>query len=106
MARAESGVDIELQRWLCIRLDFLGTLLTLAVAMLTIGTRFRISPAQTGVTLSYIVSIQQVGRISLRTKPLPSGRVCVILVLFLDGPAACRGRERHEFRRAYRLLRL
>ncbi|KAI9449895.1 ABC transporter [Lactarius psammicola] len=47
------------QRWLGIRLDFLGTLFILVVAALTIGTRFSISPAQTGVTLSYILSVQQ-----------------------------------------------
>lgn len=47
------------QRWLGIRLDFLGALLTFIVAMLTVGTRFNISPAQTGVTLSYILSVQQ-----------------------------------------------
>ena len=47
------------QRWLGIRLDFFGILLTLAVAMLTVGTRTSISPAQTGVTLSYILSVQQ-----------------------------------------------
>ncbi|KAI9439887.1 ABC transporter [Lactarius indigo] len=47
------------QRWLGIRLDFLGTLLILVVAMLTVGTRFSVSPAQTGVALSYILSVQQ-----------------------------------------------
>ncbi|CAL1716557.1 unnamed protein product [Somion occarium] len=47
------------QRWLGIRLDFLGILLTFVVAMLTVGTRFSISPSQTGVTLSYIISVQQ-----------------------------------------------
>ncbi|KAG1821831.1 ABC transporter [Suillus subaureus] len=47
------------QRWLAIRLDFLGSLLTLAVALLTVGIRFSISPGQTGVTLSYIVMVQQ-----------------------------------------------
>ncbi|KAF9268335.1 hypothetical protein L218DRAFT_954696 [Marasmius fiardii PR-910] len=47
------------QRWLGIRLDFLGALLTFSVALLTVGTRFSISPAQTGVVLSYILSIQQ-----------------------------------------------
>ncbi|KAI0303610.1 ABC transporter [Multifurca ochricompacta] len=52
-------MTITNQRWLGIRLDFLGTLLTLSVAMLTVGTRFSISPAQTGVTLSYILSVQQ-----------------------------------------------
>ena len=36
-------------------------LLILSVSMLTVGTRFTVSPAQTGVALSYILSIQQVG---------------------------------------------
>jgi ABC-type multidrug transport system fused ATPase/permease subunit len=40
-------------------LDFLGILLTFVVAILTVGTRFSISPSQTGVTLSYIISVQQ-----------------------------------------------
>ncbi|KAJ7650714.1 ABC transporter [Roridomyces roridus] len=47
------------QRWLGIRLDFLGSLLTFVVSMLTIGTRFTVSPAQTGVVLAYILSVQQ-----------------------------------------------
>ncbi|TCD64284.1 hypothetical protein EIP91_004292 [Steccherinum ochraceum] len=47
------------QRWLGIRLDFLGILLTFVVAILAVGTRFSISPAQTGVVLSYIISVQQ-----------------------------------------------
>lgn len=47
------------QRWLGIRLDFLGILLTFVVAILTVGTRFSISPSQTGVVLSYIISVQQ-----------------------------------------------
>ncbi|KAF9237604.1 ABC transporter [Melanogaster broomeanus] len=47
------------QRWLGIRLDFLGAVLTFAVAILTVATRFSISPAQTGVVLSYILMVQQ-----------------------------------------------
>ncbi|KAG1831205.1 ABC transporter [Suillus subalutaceus] len=47
------------QRWLAIRLDFLGSLLTLAVALLAVGIRFDISPGQTGVMLSYIMMVQQ-----------------------------------------------
>lgn len=47
------------QRWLGIRLDFLGALLTFIVSMLAVGTRFTISPAQTGLVLSYILSVQQ-----------------------------------------------
>ncbi|KAF8896247.1 ABC transporter [Infundibulicybe gibba] len=47
------------QRWLGIRLDFLGALLTFLVAMLAVGTRFTISPSQTGLVLSYILSVQQ-----------------------------------------------
>jgi ABC-type multidrug transport system fused ATPase/permease subunit len=46
------------QRWLGIRLDGLGALLTFIVAILTVGTRFSISPAQTGVALSYILAVQ------------------------------------------------
>ncbi|KAG6861355.1 hypothetical protein C0995_001088 [Termitomyces sp. Mi166 len=52
-------VLILCQRWLGIRLDFLGALLTFVVSMLAIGTRFTISPAQTGLVLSYILSVQQ-----------------------------------------------
>ncbi|KAG7444868.1 ABC transporter [Guyanagaster necrorhizus] len=47
------------QRWLGIRIDLLGSLLTFAVAMLTVGTRFSISPAQTGLALAYILNVQQ-----------------------------------------------
>jgi ABC-type multidrug transport system fused ATPase/permease subunit len=46
-------------RWLGIRLNFLDTLLTLAVALLVVGTRFSISPAETVVALSYIISVHQ-----------------------------------------------
>ncbi|KAG2017864.1 ATP-binding cassette transporter [Coprinopsis cinerea AmutBmut pab1-1] len=68
IAENQSRVDVENraywltvtnQRWLGIRLDFLGSLLTFIVAMLTVGTRFTISPAQTGLVLSYILSVQQ-----------------------------------------------
>ncbi|TRM64251.1 P-loop containing nucleoside triphosphate hydrolase protein [Schizophyllum amplum] len=47
------------QRWLGIRLDAMGATLTFVVAMLAVGTRFSISPSQTGVVLSYILSVQQ-----------------------------------------------
>ncbi|KIL59921.1 hypothetical protein M378DRAFT_26751 [Amanita muscaria Koide BX008] len=47
------------QRWLGVRVDFIGALLTFVVGLLTVGTRFTLSPAQTGVVLSYILSIQQ-----------------------------------------------
>ena len=49
------------QRWLGIRLDGLGILLTFIVAILGVVARFSISPSQTGVTLSYILLVQQVG---------------------------------------------
>uniref|UniRef100_A0A8H7Y0W3 ABC transporter n=1 Tax=Psilocybe cubensis TaxID=181762 RepID=A0A8H7Y0W3_PSICU len=47
------------QRWLGVRLDLLGASLTFIVAILTVGTRFSISPSQTGLVLSYILSVQQ-----------------------------------------------
>ncbi|KAJ7183174.1 ABC transporter [Mycena filopes] len=47
------------QRWLGVRLDFLGSLLTFVVSMLAVGARFTVSPSQTGVVLAYILSVQQ-----------------------------------------------
>ncbi|KAF8502624.1 YGR281Wp-like protein [Russula emetica] len=44
------------QRWLVLRLDFLGILLILFVSLFAVGTRFTVSPAQTGVALSWILS--------------------------------------------------
>ncbi|RDB25853.1 Oligomycin resistance ATP-dependent permease YOR1 [Hypsizygus marmoreus] len=64
----EARVDVENraywltvtnQRWLGLRVDCLGAVLTFIVAMLAVGTRFTISPAQTGLVLSYILSVQQ-----------------------------------------------
>jgi hypothetical protein len=48
------------QRWLGIRLDFLGTILTFCVAILAVAARFTLSPSQIGVALSYILLVQQV----------------------------------------------
>ncbi|BGO90746.1 hypothetical protein NBRC10512v2_002998 [Rhodotorula toruloides] len=47
------------QRWLGLRLDFFGSCLTFAVAMFSVGTRTSISPSQTGLVLSYILTISQ-----------------------------------------------
>ncbi|KAJ7758854.1 ABC transporter [Mycena maculata] len=56
----ERLVDTENRsRWLGIRLDFLGSLLTFVVSMLAVGARFTVSPSQTGVVLAYILSVQQ-----------------------------------------------
>ncbi|KAJ7284591.1 ABC transporter [Mycena rebaudengoi] len=52
-------ISVVNQRWLGIRLDFLGAGLTFIVAMLAVGSRFTVSPAQTGLVLSYILSVQQ-----------------------------------------------
>jgi ABC-type multidrug transport system fused ATPase/permease subunit len=64
----ETRIDIENraywltvanQRWLGIRLDFMGISLAFFVSILVVATRNTISPAQTGVALSYILSVQQ-----------------------------------------------
>ncbi|KAF7375201.1 Oligomycin resistance ATP-dependent permease YOR1 [Mycena sanguinolenta] len=52
-------LTITNQRWLGVRLDFLGSLLTFVVSMLSVGARFSVSPAQTGLVLAYILSVQQ-----------------------------------------------
>lgn len=48
------------QRWLSVRLDFLGSLLILSVAILVVASRFDISPGETGVALSYILTAQSI----------------------------------------------
>ncbi|SPO27552.1 related to ATP-binding cassette transporter protein [Ustilago trichophora] len=48
------------QRWLSVRLDFLGSLLILSVAILVVASRFNISPGETGVALSYILTAQSI----------------------------------------------
>ncbi|KAH9928634.1 ABC transporter [Fomitopsis serialis] len=47
------------QRWLGIRLDMMGIILTFVVAILSVASRYTISPSQMGVVLSYIISVQQ-----------------------------------------------
>ena len=47
------------QRWLGVRLDILGNLLTFSVAILAVSARFTISPSLTGLVLSYILTVQQ-----------------------------------------------
>ncbi|KAK4057952.1 hypothetical protein OIO90_001171 [Microbotryomycetes sp. JL221] len=46
------------QRWLGFRLDLFGSILTFVVAIFGVGTRTSISPSETGLVLSYILSIQ------------------------------------------------
>jgi ABC-type multidrug transport system fused ATPase/permease subunit len=52
-------ITIVNQRWLGIRLDFLGSILTLVVAIMVAATSASLSPAQVGVALSYVVSTAQ-----------------------------------------------
>ncbi|KAF8317717.1 ABC protein [Clavulina sp. PMI_390] len=47
------------QRWMSIRLDFLGALLTLSVALVSVFGANGISPAKTGLLLTEIVGISQ-----------------------------------------------
>ncbi|KAK0538980.1 hypothetical protein OC842_001103 [Tilletia horrida] len=47
------------QRWLGIRLDLLGGLLTFIVALLATAAATSLSPGQVGVALSYILSVSQ-----------------------------------------------
>ena len=52
-------LTVRNQRWPGIRLDLVGIFLTFVVAIFTVDTRFSISPSQTGLVLSYIISVQQ-----------------------------------------------
>ena len=44
------------QRWLGLRLDVFGTLLTFVVAIISVSARYSISPSQIGLILSYVLS--------------------------------------------------
>lgn len=66
---AEYGLDLEnrayymtvaIQRWLSVRLDFLGNLLILGIALFAAGFRKSVDPSKIGVVLSYTLSITQV----------------------------------------------
>ncbi|KAJ3915478.1 multidrug resistance-associated ABC transporter [Lentinula edodes] len=66
---AQNGLDLEnrayymtisIQRWLSIRLDFLGNILILGIALFAAGFRETVNPSKIGVVLSYTLSITQI----------------------------------------------
>lgn len=52
-------MTITNQRWLGVRLDFLGALLVLIVAILATAGGTTIEPGQVGVALTYILTVSQ-----------------------------------------------
>jgi len=80
--------------------------LTFVVAILTVGTRFTISPAQTGLVLSYILSVQQayvpfvIGSFSTHITYL----LFILFKIWLDRSTKRRRREQYEFSRARGIL--
>ncbi|EKM58258.1 uncharacterized protein PHACADRAFT_171522 [Phanerochaete carnosa HHB-10118-sp] len=55
------------QRWLAIRLDFLGALMSFVVAMLAVAAVSGINSAQIGLVLTYTTSLTQQGSVVTRT---------------------------------------
>jgi ABC-type multidrug transport system fused ATPase/permease subunit len=53
-------LSIACQRWMNLRLDFMGATLCFAVALLVVGLRGTISSSSGGVVLSYMVTVQSV----------------------------------------------
>lgn len=49
-------MTINMQRWLALRLDFLGNILVLGIALFAAGFRKTVNPAKIGVVLSYTLS--------------------------------------------------
>ena len=65
MRGADHGLDMEnrayymtisIQRWLAIRLDFLGNILVFGIALFATVFRRSVNPAKTGVVLSYTLA--------------------------------------------------
>jgi ABC-type multidrug transport system fused ATPase/permease subunit len=54
------------QRWLSVRLDFMGNLLVFTCGILVVTARFNIDPSTGGLVLSYILSIVQMIQFSVR----------------------------------------
>jgi ATP-binding cassette, subfamily C (CFTR/MRP), member 1 len=50
-------ITIVDQRWLGIRLDFVGDILIFVVAILVVTSRFSVSPAISGLVLAYVVQV-------------------------------------------------
>jgi len=62
---ADQGMDMEnrayymtisIQRWLTVRLDFLGNILVFGIALFATGFRHSVNPSKTGVVLSYALA--------------------------------------------------
>ena len=79
MKGADQGLDMEnrayymtisIQRWLAIRLDFLGNILVFGIALFATGFRYSVNPAKTGVVLSYTLASEYCFSI------YPEKRVC------------------------------
>ena len=49
-------MTISIQRWLTLRLDLLGNVLILGIALFAAGFRQTVNPAKIGVVLSYTLS--------------------------------------------------
>ncbi|KAL9932849.1 hypothetical protein V8E36_008104 [Tilletia maclaganii] len=52
-------LTIAVQRWLSVRMDFLGNVLVLGIGLAAVGFRSSISPAVLGVALTYTLQITQ-----------------------------------------------
>ena len=62
---AEHGLDLEnraylmtinMQRWLALRLNLLGNILVLGIALFAVGFRTTVNPSKIGVVLSYALA--------------------------------------------------
>ena len=49
-------MTIAIQRWLSVRLDMLGNILILGIALFAAGFRKSVNPSKIGVVLSYTLS--------------------------------------------------
>ena len=63
--KSAEGLDLEnrayfmtiaIQQWLATRLDFLGNILVLGIALFAAGFRTTVNPSKIGVVLSYTLS--------------------------------------------------
>lgn len=69
---ADTGLDLQnrayymsisIERWLAIRLDLIGNILVLGIALFAVGFRYTVGPAKVGVVLSYTLASEYFSQI-------------------------------------------
>lgn len=91
------------QRWLAIRLDFMGAILIFVVAIMAVADVGGVNPAQIGLVLVYCVSLTQTFSMVTRQSAEVEVGLTLPAASLMHSPDTF-SLEQHECRRAHRSL--